>query len=239
MSYADPRLIDLYDGDNPDGPDHDFYRSLAAGIPDARILDLGCGTGILTVTFDAPGRAVVGVDPSAAMLAYARRRPGGDAVTWVLGDSSAAPAGPFDLAVMTGNVAQHIPEADWMRTLHDLRARLRPGGILAFESRNPIARAWESWTVTTPERRDSAHGQIDEWSTAVPIDPGVELTAHTRFLQSGDTVTEVLVLAFRSRERITADLVAAGFTVDHVAGDWHGAPFTGAEPLMIFTARAD
>ena len=29
MSDYDPRLVDLYDGDNPAGTDHDFYRALA------------------------------------------------------------------------------------------------------------------------------------------------------------------------------------------------------------------
>ncbi|MCX2746880.1 hypothetical protein OOZ51_03510 [Arthrobacter sp. MI7-26] len=28
MSDYDARLVDLYDHDNPDGPDHDFYRSV-------------------------------------------------------------------------------------------------------------------------------------------------------------------------------------------------------------------
>ncbi|XQN48528.1 class I SAM-dependent methyltransferase, partial [Glutamicibacter creatinolyticus] len=55
------RLVDLYDADNPDGPDHDYYRELAARHAASSILDLGCGTGILTVTFAGPGRQVTGV----------------------------------------------------------------------------------------------------------------------------------------------------------------------------------
>lgn len=108
MPDYDPRLVALYDLDNPDGPDHDFYRALAERIDARSVLDLGCGTGLLTTTLAREGRRVVGIDPSPAMLAMARSRPGAERVEWILGDSRAAPAGPFDLVVMTGNVAQHI-----------------------------------------------------------------------------------------------------------------------------------
>lgn len=112
-----PKLVDLYDEDNPDGPDHDFYSALADNASAESILDLGCGTGILTVTFGGGGRRVVGVDRSATMLDYARRRVGADAVSWFLGDSRSIPASKFDLAVMNGNVAQHVPDDDWDQAL--------------------------------------------------------------------------------------------------------------------------
>lgn len=128
MSDYDPRLVDLYDQDNPDGLDHDFYRSLADVRGARAIVDLGCGTGLLTVTFVTEGRRVVGVDPSAVMLDLARRRPGASGVEWIEGDSASIPGDDFDLAVMTGNVAQHIGDADWTRTLADLRRSLRAGG---------------------------------------------------------------------------------------------------------------
>ena len=41
MSDYDSRIVELYDGDNPDGPDHDFYRSLASDVDARSILDLG------------------------------------------------------------------------------------------------------------------------------------------------------------------------------------------------------
>ncbi|BDA63834.1 class I SAM-dependent methyltransferase [Actinomyces capricornis] len=150
----DPRIVDLYDQDNPDGPDHDYYRALADRVDARDILDLGCGTGILTVTLAAPGRRVVGADPSTAMLDHARRRPGAAAVTWVEGDSRALACGRherFDLMILTGNAAQHIPDPEWQRTLHDLRHSCRDGAVLAFETRNPAARAWIGWAGPSPD----------------------------------------------------------------------------------------
>lgn len=231
----DPRIVDLYDLDNPDGPDHDYYRSLAADA--ARILDVGCGTGILTATLPAPGRRVVGLDPSPAMLAYARSRPGAEQVTWIDGDTRALPEERFDLILMSGNVAQHILRGDWERTLRDLRAVAAPGATLAFESRNPDARAWESWVQETPSVRDTVHGPLAEWSEVEERTDGVVLLrAFNRFEDTGETVVVEEVLVFRSRDEIEADLCAAGFEVVAVWGDWQRTPFDGRR-LMVFEAR--
>lgn len=233
----DARIVDLYDLDNPDGPDHDFYRALADSRDARSILDLGCGTGILTVTLAAEGRRVVGVDPSATMLAFARTRAGGEQVEWVEGDTRMLPEGRFDLMLMTGNVAQHIPDPAWMLTLRHLRAVAAPGAMLAFESRNPAARAWESWTREEPSVRETMHGALTEWSEIEERGGGVVLLrAFNRFERTGETVVEEQLLTFRTEERIIQDLQTAGFDTPAVWGDWARAPFDGRQRLMIFEA---
>src|SRR5215831_12527166 len=90
LHYVDPRLVELYDHDNPRGADTDFYLRLAATLDAHQVLDLGCGTGLLTLELAAvDGRFVMGVDPAPAMLAVARRKPGAERVTWIEGDASA------------------------------------------------------------------------------------------------------------------------------------------------------
>lgn len=239
MTAYDQRLVELYDQDNPDGPDHDFYRALAAEVSARRILDLGCGTGILTVTLAGKGRDIVGVDPSPSMLSYARHRPGSEHVEWILGDSSSIPRDGFDYAVMTGNVAQHIPDGQWERTLLDLRRALRREGILAFESRNPAAREWENWASVERSTRETLHGPLTEWQDVSELAPGVvELRAHNLFVDSQDVVTETLVLTFRSRGVLEEQLRAADFEVQANYGTWTCTPFTENNPLVILVARA-
>lgn len=41
---AEERLTAVYDEDNPDGPDHDFFRALASARGAENIIDLDCGT---------------------------------------------------------------------------------------------------------------------------------------------------------------------------------------------------
>ncbi len=239
MTDYDPRLVDLYDGDNPDGPDHDFYRSLADSLGAQRILDVGCGTGLLTVSLASSGRFVVGVDPSRSVIEFASRRVGGEHVQWVLGDSRAIPADGFDLAILSGNVAQHIVDPAWQRTLADIRAALRTGGVVAFETRNPLAQAWKQWAAEAPSVRETIHGRLREWTEYTEGEDGeVHLVFHNSFESTGDSVAQAETLVFRSRDRVEEQLRAAGFEVRSVWGGWHGQPFTGAEPIMVFEACA-
>ncbi|GAB2898459.1 class I SAM-dependent methyltransferase [Neomicrococcus lactis] len=238
MTDYDPRIIDLYDEDNPDGPDHDYYRSLASLHRAQRILDLGCGTGILTVSF-ADGRDVVGVDPSPTMISYARQRSGADHVTWVEGYSSDVAEGPFDLIVMTGNVAQHIPDPQWERTLKDLRRLASDGGVLAFESRNPSIRAWEIWAAEEPTTRNTMFGEITEWCVADELDHGqVLLRSFNRFESTKEVVEEDLLLTFRDDDLLMKQLVSASFEVSAIWGDWDRTVFDGSQGVMVFEARA-
>ena len=238
--YADPRLVEQYALENPRGPDADFYVSLAAELGARRIIDLGCGTGLLSRELATPGRQVVGVDPAPAMLAFARRQAGAERVQWIEGEASALGTPEADLLVMTGNVAQEfIEDADWLATLAAIRAALRRGGHLAFESRNPEDRAWQRWNrAETYGRFESPSGPVESWVELVSVENGrIGFDAHNVFLSSGEDVVVRSELRFRSRQEISRSLAEAGFTVEHVYGGWNKEPLLASSRLMIFVAR--
>jgi SAM-dependent methyltransferase len=240
--FGDPRLVGLYDQDNPAGADHDFYRNLADEIGARTIVDLGCGTGLLTVTLADQGRSVIGVDPSRTMLDFARGRDGAEAVTWVDGDSSAiAPAlagRPADLVLMTGNTAQHILGPDWPRTLRHIHDALRPGGLVAFESRNPDDRAWEAWSSAGRSSRDTPDGRLTEWLEVTSVTPGeVTFAAHNLFEATGEEAVHLSTLAFRSADELTGQLSDAGLTVRSIRGGWSGEPVTTSSRVLVMIAQ--
>lgn len=232
-------LVAIYDHDNPDGADHDFYRHLAHTTEAQSIADIGCGTGILTVTLVGQGRAVTGIDPSATMLAYARARPGSDQVTWVEGTSSALEVCASDLVLMTGNVAMHIIGEDWQHTLRDIAEALTAGGTLAFEVRNPLARAWEQWPVEGAIRQTPEGALRETMCVQGPDQEGrVVMEATHEFLDRQHSITSQLTLEYRSFERIVADLEAVGLSLKACYRNWQQDPFIpgSTSPLMVFIA---
>lgn len=117
---------------------HDLQRMAALLLSentetDARILVLGAGGGLELKVFAEwnPDWAFVGVDPSAEMLGLARRTLGALAarVSFHEGYIDSAPQGPFDGATCILTL-HFIPREERLRTLVELRQRLKPGAPL-------------------------------------------------------------------------------------------------------------
>lgn len=240
LHYKDPRLVERYDIDNPRGIDYDFYVQLARDKKVQKIIDLGCGTGLLTRELAGYGWKVTGVDPAPAMLAYARQQPDAHLVQWVEGHAGKLGTPEADLAIMTGNVAQvFLEETDWFFTLHRIYDALRPGGYVAFESRNPEARGWESWNrEATFERSDSPHGPMACWVDVVNVGDGkVHFQGHNVFIETGEHLVADSTLRFRTQEEISSSLTQVGFKVNHVYGGWRQEPFSHDSRIMVFVAQ--
>ena len=99
-------------------------------LPRGSVLDVGCGTGELTVAIAARGYRVVGLDRSHGMLEVFRGRAG----RWVVqGSSDALPfrSGSFDLVVTIATL-HHVGGPDTVRALlRDLvRVARSHGGVV-------------------------------------------------------------------------------------------------------------
>ncbi|WP_026817993.1 class I SAM-dependent methyltransferase [Arthrobacter castelli] len=239
---ADSHSSDLYDAVNTWGVDDEFFLKFATSATAARVLDLGCGTGRVTLAVALAGCMVTGVDPDGPRLEAARAKPKAGRVEWIVGDSTVIPADyEFDAAIMSANVAQEIlDDAELARSSADIAGQLVPGGRLAFDSRDPMARGWEAWTkershkiVKLPE------GQSQHWYQTTHVDEAngpVEFCAH----EVGVDGTENIgcdTLRFRSEEQLRTMLSEAGLVVDDVFGGFAGEPVGQGIGSLVITAH--
>ncbi len=124
--------------------DRDFYLDLA-GEYGGPVLELGCGTGRITLPLARQGLDVTGVDASHSMLEILRakleeepadvqrrvRVVEGDFRTLHLGDG-------FPLVVIPFRPVQHMYTAeDQLAALRNAASHLADGGVLAFDVFNP------------------------------------------------------------------------------------------------------
>ncbi|MBK8482360.1 MAG: methyltransferase domain-containing protein [Proteobacteria bacterium] len=96
-----------------------------------RVLEAGCGTGLILQRLAPAARQAIGIDLSTGMLAGARSR----ALSVLQGsvDALPFPAAHFD-AVVSFKVLAHVPTIE--RTLAELARVTRPGGHLVLEFYN-------------------------------------------------------------------------------------------------------
>lgn len=178
--YADPALYDYeYRRRRADVT---FYRELAGRRGADRILELGAGTGRVTVPLARDGRQVVAVDRSEAMLARLRDRitrlpsPVAARITPVAGDlRSFSVGGRFPLVIAAFNVLEHLyTRTDVAACLRQVAAHLVPGGAFAFDVQLPDL----VWLARDPSRRwartrftDPTTGRAMYYSTNHDYDP--------------------------------------------------------------------
>ena len=237
--YNDPRLIEVYDAEGPWGRDDDYFLALVNETPGVRVLDLGCGTGRLTVALAAAGHIVTGIDPSEASLAAARIKPGAERVTWMCGTAASAPEGAFDVAIMTGHVSQFLVKDDeWTGALGAIKRALVPDGRLAFHAYDPASRVWERWNPDATRRdvtlRDGTRVSI--WTEVTSrSDETVSFSHHYHF-PDGDVLRSDSSLRFWSEPRLRQSVIDGGFEIERVHGGWNGEPVGSGDGELIIVA---
>ena len=120
-----------------------FGRVPGSGLAGLRVLDVGCGAGLMSEALASRGAEVTGVDAAARSIAIARQHAAGSGlpVTYRVGDPAQALQADeqFDL-VLVLEVVEHVQ--DLPAFMADALAHLRPGGLVVAST---INRTWRSF----------------------------------------------------------------------------------------------
>ncbi len=237
--FSEPQLAELYDAFSLHRRDFDFYLPYVMSA--ASVLDVGCGTGELLTLARQAGHSgrLCGIDPAAAMLDVARNKRRD--VEWILGDlSSVTPQSEFDLVVMTGHAFQVlVDDAHLRESLRTISAALTNRGRFAFETRNPSARTWRSWTPVHAVQVVH-NGQSVRMAHQVDLPVSGDVVSFTTTFTSPDwsqPQTSRSTLRFLESAALSIFLSQARLKVEDQFGDWDGQPHSETSPEIITIAR--
>lgn len=148
-------IADEYDDSLPAHVVAHYLRKRAEFVasicPSGKVLDVGCGTGVLASRLANAGYDVTGVDPSSGMLDVLRERD--PSVTAVRGSGTQLPFDDdsFDLVLCVA-VMHHIADpADVRKTLTEMVRVSRPDGRVLIWDHNPRNPYWGRLMARVPQ----------------------------------------------------------------------------------------
>jgi magnesium-protoporphyrin O-methyltransferase len=131
---------------------------LPSDLTDARVLDAGCGTGVLAVELAQRGASVVAIDLSPTLVGLAESRSKGrferGQIEWRAGDMLDPALGAFDYVVAMDSLI-HYRLGDMLDAYAALTARTRIGVAATFAPRTPLLRVMHAVGSAFP-RKDRA-----------------------------------------------------------------------------------
>jgi SAM-dependent methyltransferase len=182
-------------------------RSTSPSRPAPRIVEIGCGSGILARRLVDAGYDAVGIDQSAAMIRLARSKAPG--ATFLQGSLTRAAIPPCRAVIAMGEVVSYV-RTDLAPFFRRVAAALEPGGVFLFD----FMESAKHRTYRTKMKRGAgwtlgASASVDESGRLLTR----RLTTLTGTGQGVRRSAETHRLRIRSRAEIARDLRATGFRI--------------------------
>jgi ubiquinone/menaquinone biosynthesis C-methylase UbiE len=226
-----------------------FWRSLAVHTG-GQVLELGSGTGRISLPLARAGVRVVGIDRSGPMLDRARSRVRraklADRVRLVRGDIRFLPFASANLSMVMapyGVLQSLLRERDLAATLAEVRRVLEPGGTFGLELVADLP-SWQEYRKRLSlkgwrHRRGGAHVTLLE---TVRQDRARRLTIFDQEFterRGATRRTHRFALTFRTLTvpQMARRLEKAGFTITALLGDYRGKPWDPRAETWVILAR--
>jgi ubiquinone/menaquinone biosynthesis C-methylase UbiE len=228
-----------------------FWQRLALAN-EGPVLELGCGTGRVSLPVVKAGARLVGIDLSAPMLARARRRLirsrlRGRALL-VRGDIRHLPFRSrrgFGLVMAPYGILQSLTrERDLEATLQSVARVLRPGGLFGLDLVPDLPR-WSEYYRRTSLR--GLKGRRDSKTTVTLVesvrqDRRRKLTIFDQeYVERRGRVRTIhrFALTFRtlSVPQMARRLEKAGFAIQAILGDYQGGPWDERADVWVVIAK--
>jgi ubiquinone/menaquinone biosynthesis C-methylase UbiE len=225
-----------------------FWQQMArqCGGP---VLELGCGTGRVSLPMARTGVRIVGIDRSASMLGRARKRTRlaklGSHLHLIRGDIRYLPfpAASMPLVAAPYGILQSLLDDEALdATLAAVHRVLKPGGTFAIDMVSDLV-SWQEYQRKTklrgPMRGSQAQITLIE---SVRQDRRRGVTVFDQeFIERRGTSRHVHAFSIRFRtvsvQEMTRRLEKVGFEIAAVLGDYDGGPWDPRADVWLIVAR--
>ncbi|HJU19988.1 MAG TPA: class I SAM-dependent methyltransferase [Stellaceae bacterium] len=253
-AWAYDRIAEFYDDDmarNADGRDVAYYRQACLAVRggcDGRILELGCGTGRITLALAASGLAVLGIDRSVPMLRVLQRKAAACArppLVAAMDMGWPGFAGPFAAILCPFSAFTYLTAAaDRDRALGAIRGALAPNARFILDAFIPDPRVEAAAGQEIFDyRRQLADGTwLERRKTVTPDrEPGVNrIVRRYGFCDPAGRTLRQVVTESRQKSYRPDELIAvvqqAGFRIAGVTADFTGAPLGPGSRTVVIEA---
>lgn len=235
----------IYDGMNADLTDWPFYQRWLPENKAARILELCCGTGRLTLPIAKAGYDVTGVDFTSSMLAQAREKAtaAGLSINFIEADIRTLDLPhKYDFIFIPFNSIHHLyRNEDLFEALSGVKRHLKAGGLFLLDCFNPDIRyvtegekgELEIANYVTKDGREVSIKQNMRYESATQMN---RIEWHYYINGDFDSIQNLDMRLYFPRE-LDAYLEWNSFTILHKFGSFAGEEFHHDSGKQIFVCR--
>jgi 2-polyprenyl-3-methyl-5-hydroxy-6-metoxy-1,4-benzoquinol methylase len=244
--FTDPPNYDIEEGERS-SVRIAFYCEEAKTVG-GPVLEIACGSGLVTIPIAAMGLETTGVDLAHPMLEHARKKAAaqGLKIRWVEADARSFDLGTkYRFILLTGNAFQaFLRREDQEALLASVRRHLAPNGIFAFETRNPSG---HDLTNQPEEEFDQRYTSVEGYPISVsftqaydPIAQVMYWTSYRRWNDGGHEHTKETHIAcrFTHPQELEALLHYNGFEIIEQYGDWNKEALSASSLSIISICKA-
>lgn len=233
---------DIYDGLNTFLSDLQFYKKWLPKNKDAKILELCCGTGRLTLPIAKDGYNICGVDYTSSMLRQAKIKAAeaGLEINFIEADIRTLNIQEkFDLIFIPFNSIHHLyKNEDLFETLEGIKKHLKQGGLFLLDCFNPniqyIVESEKEEKViaeyTTSDGREVLIKQTMHYENAPQIN---RIEWHYYINGEFHSIQNLDMRLFFPQE-LDSYLKWAGFNIIRKFGSFEEEPFTDNSEKQIY-----
>ncbi len=235
----------IYDGLNTDLVDLPFYLKWLPKKQEAKILELCCGTGRLTIPIAQAGYRICGVDITPSMLEKAREKATAAnlAIEFIEADIRELDLPEkYDCIFIPFNSIHHLYQTnDLLKAFQLVKRHLKPGGQFLFDCFNPniqyiVEGEKQEMLIAEYTTEDGRNVQIKQqmrYETASQIN---RIEWHYFINGTFDSVQKLDMRMYFPQE-LDAYLSFCGFDIIHKFGSFEEAPFSNQSDKQIFMCR--